>query len=77
MQKGLVVLVQIKLQLLQMIAVSRLLLTFKNLCKGQDVQLTQLTKDRPYTMVGACSVHGQYGPTIVFTLRSEVCRCRR
>ena len=50
---------------------NRLVLAFRNLSTGQVVELPQLTKDRPYHVVGARSVHGQYGPTVLSTLRSE------
>jgi len=44
---------------------------FKNLCKGQVVQITQLTKNRPYTVVSARRVSTSYGHTVMFNLRTE------
>ena len=54
-----------------MLPVNRLVLAFQNLIIGQVIQMPQLTKDRPYVVVGTRRVHGQYGPTVLFTLRSE------
>ena len=49
----------------------RLQLAFTILNNGHIVQVPQLTKDHPYPVVGARRVNGQYGSTVLFTLRSE------
>ena len=47
------------------------MLAFRNISTGQVVQIAQLTKDRPYLVVAARRVSGQYGPTVLLSLRSE------
>jgi len=54
-----------------MLPVNQRFVQFKNLCNGQVVQIPQLTKDRPYPVLGARSVSAPYGPTVIFTLRTE------
>ena len=49
----------------------RLQLSFINLNNGNVIQVPQLTRDHPYNVVGARRVNGQYGSTVLFTLRSE------
>jgi len=70
---GLAHLVHLKLHLLQMFPgpVNRLLLDFTNLNNEQIVKVPQLTRDRPYPVVKARRVTGQYGSTILLTLTSE------
>jgi len=38
---------------------------------GHIIQVPQLTRDNPYPVVEARRVNGQYGSTVLFTLRSE------
>ena len=54
-----------------MFPVNRLVLAFRKLSTGQVDQIPQLTKDPPYPVVGVRRFHGQYGPTVLFTLSSE------
>ena len=54
-----------------MFPVNRLMLGFRNISTGQVVQIPQLSKDRPYLVVAARRVSGQYGPTVLLSLRSE------
>jgi len=49
----------------------RLQLAFTSMNNGHIIQVPQLTRDHPYTVVGARRVNGQYGSTVSFTLRSE------
>ena len=49
----------------------RLLLAFTNLNNGHVIQVPKLTRHHPYPVVGARRVNGQYGSTVLFTLRSE------
>jgi len=51
--------------------VNGLLLDFTNLNNEQIVKIPQLTRDRPYPVVKARRVTGQYGSTILLTLISE------
>jgi len=48
-----------------------LLLAFTNLNNGHVIQVTQLTRDHPYPVVGTRCVNGQYSSTVLFTLRTE------
>ena len=49
----------------------RLLLGFTNLNNEHIVKIPQPTRDRPYPVVKARRVTGQYGSTILLTLISE------
>ena len=53
-----------------MLPINRLVMHFKNLCNGQFVQIPQLTKDRPYPVVGARRLSTPYRHTVIFTLRT-------
>ena len=54
-----------------MFPVNRLMLGFRNISTGQVFQIPQLSKDRPYLVVAARRVSGQYGPTVLLSVRSE------
>ena len=60
-----------QVQFLQMLPVNRLVMHFRNLCNGQVVQIPQLMKYRPYTVVAARRISALYGHTVMFNLRTE------
>ena len=44
---------------------------FFNIASGQVVSIHTLEIDRPYPVLFARRWHGQYGPTVLLTLRAE------
>ena len=52
-------------------AAALLLLAFTNLNYGHVIQVSLLTRDHPYPVVVDRRLNGQYGSTVLFTLRSK------
>jgi len=53
-----------------MFPVDRLVSQFQNVCSGRVMQISQLTKNQPYPVVGARIVSGQYGLSVILSLHT-------